>query len=109
MGGVDPPRSYGDGARIDPRDAELLEALDAANDIHDGVDGPDLVQGYVLRGQPVDPPLGLAEKPKRLHRSITYPVRQIGALHKLKQICYVAMVAGVMRGQVGSLVGTTRV
>jgi hypothetical protein len=100
MSRVDPPCAEGDRTRIDLRYTQLLKALDAAYDIHHGINGPDFVQGNVLRRHTMDPPFGRSEKSKRLHCSISHPVRYLGALHKLDQICYVAMITGVIGGHV---------
>jgi hypothetical protein len=107
MSRMDPPCPQGNRTRIDLRYTELLEALDAAHDIHHGINGPDFVQSNVLSSHPVDPPLGLAQKSKGLYCSIAHPVRYVGALHKLDQICDVAMAIGVWGGHIVMVVVST--
>jgi hypothetical protein len=99
MSRVDPPCAERYRTRIDLRYTQLLEAFNAAYDIHHSVNSPDFVQGNILRPHSMNPPFGLAEKPKGLYCSITYPVRYVGALHQLDQICYVAMITSVMGGR----------
>ena len=47
---------------VDPIDAELLESLDRAHDVHQRVHRADLVQRDLIGGHAVDPALRLAQQ-----------------------------------------------
>ena len=95
---VHPPAPHGNRAVIDPADTELLEPLDPANDIHQGVYRAHLVQSDLVGGQPVDPSFRLTQQPECSHRSLLHPGRELRTLDDRDQLTYVPVrtVAGGM-------------
>jgi hypothetical protein len=114
MGRSDPTVSHCYRAGVDAGDAELLEALDTAHDVYQGVPRPNFVQGDVVGWQPVHFPLGLTQQLERLDRPFPHPGRKTGPPDHRDEIADVPVGVGSvvvmvvivvvrMRGRVGRL------
>ena len=73
VGGANPAFSRHDGAREDFGDAELLESLDAPDDVDQRVPRPDLVQGDVSGRDAMHAPLGFAQQREGPNRALPHP------------------------------------
>ena len=60
---------------VNALDAETLEPLDPADDVHQRVHRADLMQRDLRRRHAVDPPLGLAQESERADRRARVPTR----------------------------------
>jgi hypothetical protein len=76
---------------IDPVDAELLEALDPAHDVHQRVQGADFVQRHRLGGHAVNLALRFADESERPDRALLDPGRERRLLYDRQQLTNVAV------------------
>src|SRR4051812_8479634 len=68
-----PATANSNGTVVDLADPELLEPLDAADDIHQRIDRSNLVQRNPIGRQAVDPSFRRAEQLKSLYRPLLHP------------------------------------
>jgi hypothetical protein len=61
---------------MDAGDAELLEAFDAADDVHQRIQRSDLVQRHLLRRHAMDFPFSRAEELEGANRPLADPIRE---------------------------------
>jgi hypothetical protein len=64
-----------------PGQAELLESLDAAHDVHHCVNRADFMERNLVRGTAVYPALGFAQQHERLNRPLPNPGGEPGGLN----------------------------
>jgi hypothetical protein len=91
VSGTHPTGAHRYGAIIDPGDAQLLEALDAAHDVDERIDCPQLVEMHLVRRQAVNPSLRLTQELKRPQRPLPHPVGEIRSLYDREQLADVAV------------------
>jgi hypothetical protein len=86
MRGADPPATNCNRPVIDPRDAQLLEALDGPDYIDDSIHGPDFVERNSLGRQSVHAAFGGSEQLKCANGAFPNPGRQIGLFYYGDQV-----------------------
>ena len=101
MGGPDytvPHRQRATAYRLD---VEQLKGHAASDDVQDRVESTDLVERHLLRGEPMNPALGLGEEAESGDGTARDPLRQARALDELSYVREgaVRMLLGVLYGE----------
>jgi hypothetical protein len=82
---------------VDSRDAELLEAFNPTDDIHQSIDSTYLVERHAVRRHSVDSTLRLAQELEGAHCTVPYPGRQLRGYNEFDELADVPVWTMLMR------------